>query len=201
MSRPPTSKLHRRCFSSWMPQESRNNLVQQKKNRKKQKKNKRGTKGKRARVSLCVCRGGRSVSGVPSFNNAAATQSVLLWWEYCSLGPSSMHRRRQGLFFFFKPIHPPHQHINMQSMPAYASAARTSVAGCQTESEESAEMWEWHSKCENPLIRQSGDMWCDLCTIYVCRMKECEYTNVFAWKFLGKPRGKKKTPITHEECH
>lgn len=106
--------------------------------------------------------------------------------------PEQHAQTEAGAFFFFKPIHPPHQHINMQSMPAYASAARTSVAGCQTESEESAEMWEWHSKCENPLIRQSGDMWCDLCTIYVCRMKECEYTNVFAWKFLGKPRGKKK---------
>lgn len=193
MSWPPTSKLHRRCFSSWMPQESRNNLVQQKKQKKKNRKKTKEAQRGREREWVCVCVGGEEVClacrpstmQLPHNLSSCDGSIVLSARAACTDGG-------RGFFFFFKPIHPPHQHINMQSMPAYASAARTSVAGCQTESEESAEMWEWHSKCENPLIRQSGDMWCDLCTIYVCHIKECEYTNVFAWKFLGKPRGKKK---------
>lgn len=53
----------------------------------------------------------RSVSGLRSFNNAAATQSVPLWREHCSRSLGSMHRRRLGPF---KPVHL-HEHTHART--------------------------------------------------------------------------------------
>lgn len=200
MSRPPTSKPHRRCFSSWMPQESRNNLVQQKPQKKQKKKNKRGTKGKRARVSLCVCRGGRSVSGVPSSNNAAATQSVLLWWEYCSLGPSSMHRRRLGLLFFLNPFTP---HTNTSTCKAcllmhqprglQTQDARRNLWGVSRNVSVTQQVWKpthkavrWHVVWSLHHIRVPYEgVWIHKC---ICM------------EVFGKTKRKKETPITPLSC-
>lgn len=86
MSRPLMSKLLLRYLSDRMPQESWNNVVPQ----------------QQRMECVCVCMGGgvwegrKSVSGLPSFNNAAAPQSVLLWRGYCSHSLNSVHRRRLG---------------------------------------------------------------------------------------------------------
>lgn len=111
MSRPPTSKLHRRCFSSWMPQESRNNLVQQKKNKKKPEKKQKRHKGEESESEFvsggkkCVW---RAVLQQCSCHTICPPVMGVLFSR-----PEQHAQTEAGAFFFFKTHSPPtpaHQH-------------------------------------------------------------------------------------------
>lgn len=140
MSWPLMSKLLHHCLSPWMPQESWNNLVRQQQKRHKSK--------ERECVSVCVSVGG---------GKKCVWLAVL---QQCSCHP--ICPPLTGVLFSWPEQRAQTEAGGLNSFtPTNTHSHRWDAWSCSIHSdlchrlpdrvfEESAEIWQWHSKCKSP---------------------------------------------------